>query len=332
MKKEEKIIAHFALLVHKKRLLGVQIIEALLLISRHNVHLQLGYPTLFAFLTEKFHFSESEAYKKIQAMKLSQKYPQILKYLKVGSLNLSGVGLLSSTLLMENCPFKGSELIEKSLGQKKRSIEVMIKELWQQYKDQRAAAPKLILQTPVPVIATTESEKKNNTALLPQTEFKFMPNALTPQEEKKVERLLKNCRLNVSLDDQQLSAWQEAKVHFSSKHPKGLSDQVLVEELLAFYLKEKNKTQTRSYKIIKEKSSPQNRYLSLSLKNSLHKRAQGKCQFKGPQGKRCLSTWNLQFDHQDPYSLGGGHTQQNLRLLCGNHHRYLSQELRPLMV
>ena len=47
----------------------------------------------------------------------------------------------------------------------------------------------------------------------------------------------------------------------------------------------------------------------------------GKCTFKGTDGRRCNSAWNLQIDHIVPFARGGDNSPGNLRLLCGKHNR-----------
>jgi len=38
-------------------------------------------------------------------------------------------------------------------------------------------------------------------------------------------------------------------------------------------------------------------------------------------GKRCTSTFQLELDHIQPYSLGGLHTSENLRVVCRSHNQ-----------
>jgi 5-methylcytosine-specific restriction endonuclease McrA len=60
--------------------------------------------------------------------------------------------------------------------------------------------------------------------------------------------------------------------------------------------------------------SPQNpnrRVPNTSLKREILKKAGGKCE-------NCGSTYRLNYDHVDPWMLGGETTAQNLRLLCRN--------------
>ena len=48
------------------------------------------------------------------------------------------------------------------------------------------------------------------------------------------------------------------------------------------------------------------------------------CAYLDPlTGKRCGSRHRIQFDHRIPYSEGGPTSEENLRLLCGVHNRYV---------
>ena len=52
-------------------------------------------------------------------------------------------------------------------------------------------------------------------------------------------------------------------------------------------------------------------------------RNQAQCAHIDPNGKRCPEKRFLHFHHQQPVSLGGTHTADNLQLLCSSHHRLL---------
>lgn len=69
------------------------------------------------------------------------------------------------------------------------------------------------------------------------------------------------------------------------------------------------------------KSSNTQKSLYLLKKQILHR--DGCCQFKDKEGKVCGSKWNLQVDHITPKWAGGKDVAANLRVLCGNHNRYV---------
>jgi CRISPR/Cas system Type II protein with McrA/HNH and RuvC-like nuclease domain len=63
------------------------------------------------------------------------------------------------------------------------------------------------------------------------------------------------------------------------------------------------------------------RHVPAAIRAELFARDNGRCSYKGPNGKRCDSTRNLQIDHIVPFGRGGTHTIENLRLLCAAHNR-----------
>ncbi|MEZ4651162.1 MAG: HNH endonuclease signature motif containing protein [Candidatus Eisenbacteria bacterium] len=66
---------------------------------------------------------------------------------------------------------------------------------------------------------------------------------------------------------------------------------------------------------------PRSRYIPATVRDSVFLRDGGRCTFVGPSGVQCSARAFLQIDHVVPFSDGGGHAHENLRLLCGKHNR-----------
>ena len=65
------------------------------------------------------------------------------------------------------------------------------------------------------------------------------------------------------------------------------------------------------------------RYISSVIRHHVWMRDQGQCTYVCPKTKRrCSSNHLLQIDHIKPFSLGGTHEADNLRLLCANHNKF----------
>lgn len=72
----------------------------------------------------------------------------------------------------------------------------------------------------------------------------------------------------------------------------------------------------------------QSRYIPVHVRRTVRKRDGGRCTFVDPQsGRRCGSRHGIQYDHIQPYSMGGPSTVENLRLLCGNHNRHVAEKI-----
>jgi len=63
------------------------------------------------------------------------------------------------------------------------------------------------------------------------------------------------------------------------------------------------------------------RRIPARVRDEVYLRDGGRCTFRGSDGRRCNSTWDLQIDHIVPFALGGDDSPANLRLLCGKHNR-----------
>ena len=63
------------------------------------------------------------------------------------------------------------------------------------------------------------------------------------------------------------------------------------------------------------------RYIPKAVRDKVFLRDEGRCTFRGPGGRRCGSTHDLQVDHIVPFARGGGNSMSNLRLLCAKHNR-----------
>ena len=65
------------------------------------------------------------------------------------------------------------------------------------------------------------------------------------------------------------------------------------------------------------------RAIPAAVKRQVWQRDGGRCRYVDRQtGRRCNSRHMIEIDHILPYALGGGADPENLRLLCGAHHRH----------
>ena len=64
------------------------------------------------------------------------------------------------------------------------------------------------------------------------------------------------------------------------------------------------------------------RHIPARVRDAVFARDGGRCTYVGDDGVPCRSTRHLQIDHIVPFSRGGDHSIENLRLLCGQHNRF----------
>ncbi|MFO7914859.1 MAG: HNH endonuclease signature motif containing protein, partial [Candidatus Krumholzibacteriales bacterium] len=79
-------------------------------------------------------------------------------------------------------------------------------------------------------------------------------------------------------------------------------------------------------KDIKSNNLNRTRYIPRKVKDLVYRRDGGRCSFVSKNGRRCNSTWNLQYDHIVPFGKGGDNSPENLRLLCGRHNQLMAEK------
>ena len=81
-----------------------------------------------------------------------------------------------------------------------------------------------------------------------------------------------------------------------------------------------NMTSTRSFSI--KSSSKGSRYISREVKRTVFKRSHNQCEHIDPDGRRCDSQFQMQFDHIIAFSKNGGSELNNIQHLCRVHNGY----------
>jgi hypothetical protein len=107
--------------------------------------------------------------------------------------------------------------------------------------------------------------------------------------------------------------FEEARELMSHQNPSGNYEAVLIEalELLIPALK-KQKFAT---------SGTGDRRISSDVKKAVWERDGGQCAYAGEDGRRCVSRWQIEFDHVDLVAWGGGATKDKIRCLCRVHNQ-----------
>ncbi len=80
---------------------------------------------MFRFCTDVLHLSEAEAYRRINAARLSRRFPVLLTMLEDGRIHLCGIAVISKHLTEAN----GEEVLAKATHKSKGQIEELVAEL-----------------------------------------------------------------------------------------------------------------------------------------------------------------------------------------------------------
>ena len=88
-------------LVHE-RSRAADVLAHLAEVDRRELHLPLGYPSMYAYCVGALHLSEDSTWKRLQAARAARRCPGVFVALAEGRLHLSAVVLLAPHLSPEN--------------------------------------------------------------------------------------------------------------------------------------------------------------------------------------------------------------------------------------
>jgi len=160
--------------------------------------------------------------------------------------------------------------------------------------------------------------RENPSRIIPKSRIsaRFVEQAPTPISSDTKPKIEERYEIKLSVSKECFEKFN--KVRALSSHATGAKLERVFEHLLDRYLKQREPVRKRS-------SSTSSRYVSKAAKAEVLKRDNHQCMFVGKDGVRCQETHFLEFDHIQPYALGGTTTPDNLRLLCSAHNRLLSE-------
>lgn len=100
----------------------VKVVALLEEFDRRRLHLGYGFPSLFAYCTEKLHMSEDAACRRIAVARAIRRHPDLLERLNDGRLSITTAGLLVQRL----SPQRLVAVLDKAAFKSKREVELLI--------------------------------------------------------------------------------------------------------------------------------------------------------------------------------------------------------------
>lgn len=279
--------------------------------NRCKGYLQLGYPSLFAYLHEGVGYSEGSAHRRIEAARLVAEIPEMLTEIKSGDLKLTQVALVQQAAREK---LKVSS--QSVTTQKKQQILKQITQQTFKNSQQQVAA---FFELPI----------KEHTKQSVQADD--------------------SVRLEITLPRELFEDMTRAQALMSHSVPS--SDWVdYLKYLTDAYLKRQTTVRNRKPAPTKDKTmalagqapvndpQPDNNPPTSTLEtkspiSELAKtfstrqrkillRSTPVCQYRDPvTQKQCRSPWFLQIDHKHSLWAGGPNTLENAQVLCGAHNR-----------
>jgi hypothetical protein len=277
-------------------------------VESRKIHVGLGFPSLYAYLTKGLFYSESAAYRRIQAAQLLKTAPNAAEQIESGALNLSQLTQVQKCLKEEN----------------KKGHQIAVHKITE-------------------ILNTLENKSNFESEKILAVEFnqpvKVREN-VKPQQDDSV-------RIEVTFSKEQFEILQQAQSLLSHLCPEGSWNTVLTTLAQKFNQTRLGRKQIPRQESVSQgnteaevgteligpkartpkASRPYRPYISVRIKRRLLSKAHYECEFMDPlTGRKCNSRHQLQIDHRNPLALGGSHDELNLRILCRTHNFFEAQK------
>lgn len=324
---KEELLKHAKYLVEEDRKISLQLIEVLRECEKRMLFAELGYGSLWQFAVEHLGLSEGSAQLRISTMRLARENPSVKDALASGKLSLSNAAQLHSFFQAEK---KQGKI---HTPESKKTIIASVSDLSKKECEQHlfALAPKSVPQ------------EKQRTVSESKTELKLVLDNVLVEKLQKLKGLLAHKFPRASygdlieyLADQTLEQLEKSKAgskstqeSISTTSPR--PDEV--KKLKKSGMQDQRKSINNGLENMKLKPEPSEKkneakaptariYISLATRQSLWRRAGGRCEFVTKDGIRCKSCYQLELDHIIPLSADGTNHFSNYRYVCRSHNLF----------
>jgi len=313
-------------------------VEFLLHLAEYDLRrawLEAGYGSLWDYV-RSLHYREGATHRRIKAMRLLRRLPQLAEALRDGRICLTTAALLEPVMNAENA----ADLLARAGFKSKSEVEHLVVSLQPRTapKDgvrrlpERREAPSaaaLPLAPPAP-----EPSQASEPAAPASAPADSVP-APVPEPRATIRPVAEDTySIHVKVDAAFKRELEELKKLLSHKVPNGDLVAVLREAIQCAIQKHGKRKgaveparKPKSPRPPMPKSGPGARdAIPAEVKRRVWERDQGCCAWVGPDGRRCGSTWMLEFDHIDPFALGGPSTFENVRVACKPHNGFHAEQ------
>jgi hypothetical protein len=284
------------------------------------------------------HLREGSAGRRIGAMRVLRRFPSLEPALRDGKLCPSTASLLAPVLTNENL----EELVARAAYRTKAEVEELVVTLRPRPEPHEGIRK---LTAPAPVATTAANGSAGSVLLLgPAISLQddlqaapvpsapaATPFVLSPPTPTKVEPVAEDrWSVRLTLDKDGKADLETLRALLSHKIPNGELGAVIREAIRCAIEKHGIRRgasappQARRRGGVRpasepDSSQPPSPYVPADVRREVWKRDGGRCTYVGPDGCRCDSRWQLEFDHIVPPALGGTSTAESVRLRCRAH-------------
>jgi hypothetical protein len=274
---------------------------------------------MFAYLTRRLGYAESDAIRRVRAAKAVRAYPSILRLLSSGDLNVVGVAMLEPLLTPQN----HQGLLRKAMRRSTREIERLVAEM-----SPAVAGPRdRIRALPAPPTAPAEiapmPEATETAPGIAELQPEMIPALQSfPSAQDETNGTKTRVVFTFSAGEEVRGMFEQARDLLRHRFPAGAMEDVIGEALRRLVESERPGFARPRKRKIANDDGIHRRRIPRWVEDEVWRRDGGRCAFVGTGGVRCGETAWLELDHAVPFALGGPSDHpDNVRLLCRAHNQ-----------
>ena len=309
----DQLTARLHELRRQERHLLVELLAYVGEVDRRRLYLELGYPSLWAFLTQHLGYASSSAGRRCIAARLMARFPVVAEYLEDGRLRLTTLVELRDVLDEAHL----DEILARAAGRTEDDVKRLVAALRPQ-----PPVPDLLRRLPAPRAAGATGAA-GTAAAAPAAPAPPPPAPPPPATPGRVTPLSATQHLlRATVSDAFVRDLDEVRAALSHKLPGGSLEAVLHECLRVTLAACEMKRRGTGKAIPTAANQNESRYVPAAIRDEVWRRDQGRCTFVGSTGHVCASAHQLELHHLVPFARGGAATVANLALRCRVHNRY----------
>jgi 5-methylcytosine-specific restriction endonuclease McrA len=290
--KDEDLLSAVRGLIGSQRELTARLVVYLAEIEHRRLHLLAGFSSMFEFCVKALHLNEGEAFRRLAAARLGQKFPVIHSLIASGEVHLSALALLRRHLTEEN----HAGLLEAVRGKSKREVEMLLATRFP--RQDEAARMRAISPDRFRIEFTANAELREKLERCLDLSSHANPSRdLGFVIERAVELLL------AKLERERLGKAARPRRRATTSHTPDVQTSAKTPSLFRA-----------------------SRHVANADRRFVFERDGSRCTYVSPDGHSCEATAFLELDHVIPRGLGGGAEPENLRVRCRAHNRLWAEQ------
>lgn len=307
---DQEIQARMERLVRTERKITNEILKLVRLADERKFFLELGFSSLFDWMTRGLGYSEGAAQRRIGSARLVSAVPAAAEKIESGKLNLTTLAKAQAAIRAEE------KVVGGKLSEERKAAVVSLIE------DKSAAEAEKVLVDFFPDSAPRTARESRVEIAGDQVRLSVTLSREAVEDLERVRDLLSHALPEASLADVIAYVAREFRARKDPLSKK--SNHRSVEPSAAALSTAEPSVVTPSTAAAAKRRVSAG--LPAAIRKAVMERDQSRCVFEDPRTKRrCGSTYRVELDHVYPRALGGEDTVENLRCLCRSHNLHAAR-------